>query len=129
VAGGWTKPAAVWRGQTYATLVCDQGDLLHTAFRVHPRLLYQTKPARDGRWSKPRVLANPPPGHKGYTIYYHRLFIDRDGALYLSFTFWEWNTQAKGRYPRALVVSEDAGKTWRLATASTFDRRTRRVEE
>ena len=126
IEGGWTKPAAVGRGQTYATLVCDRNDVLHTVYRIHPRLHYQHKVAAADKWSAARVLVNPPPGHKGYSIFYHRLFIDRAGALYLSFTFWETRTQNKGRYPRALAVSEDGGVTWRLATAQTFARRSAR---
>ena len=125
VAGGWTKPAAVGRGQTYATLICDKNDVLHTVYRIHPRLHCQHKAAAAGKWSAARVLVNPPPGHRGYSIFYHRLFIDRAGALYLSFTFWETRTKNKGHYPRALAVSEDGGVTWRLATAASFTRRTR----
>jgi len=126
IDAGWTKPARVSTGQTYATLICDKKDILHTVYRVHPRLHYQHKPAAGDRWSARRVLVNPPPGHRGYSIFYHRLFIDRAGALYLSFTFWETRTKSKGRYPRALAVSEDGGATWRLATAETFGRRARR---
>jgi hypothetical protein len=57
---------------------------------------------------------------RGYGIFYHRLFIDRAGALYLSFTF---NATKGGTYPRALAVSEDGGGTWRLADTETFRRR------
>jgi hypothetical protein len=123
IEGGWTKPAKVSSGQTYATLICDRRDVLHTVYRVHPRLYHQQKPAGARTWSKRRVMVNPPPGHQGYSIFYHRLFIDRAGALYLSFTFWETRTREKGRYPRALAVSEDGGATWRLATTEVFRRR------
>ena len=124
VAGGWTKPSPMSTGQTYATLLCDRRDRLHCVYRAHPRLLYQHKPAAGATWSKPIELVRAPKGHKGYTIFYHRLFIDRTGAMYLSFTFFEFKTAAQGRYPRALAVSEDAGKSWRLATTATFTRRT-----
>jgi hypothetical protein len=69
-----------------------------------------------GLWSKPRILADPPPGHSGYSVYYHRLFLDRQGALYLSFTFYDMQLKEKGLYPRALAVSLDHGRTWQLAT-------------
>jgi hypothetical protein len=78
--------------------------------------MYQHKPAQAMDWSDPVTLADPPPGHTGYSVYYHRLFIDRRDALYLSFTFYEMDTKDSGVYPRALAVSVDQGRTWRLAT-------------
>jgi len=123
ITGGWTKSAPMGGRQTYATLVCDGRNRLHSIYRVHPRLLYQHKPAAADAWSVPVVIAHAPKGHRGYTIFYHRVFIDRAGALYVSFTFYETRTTTKGRYPRALAISEDHGKTWRLATTATFLRR------
>lgn len=123
VAGGWQKPIVQSRKQTYATLVCDSAGGLHTVYREHPRLLYVHKPACAGKWFQPRELVRAPAGHKGYTIFYHRLFIDRNDALYLSFTFYEFHTGDKGRYPRALALSEDSGKTWRLATTAAMQAR------
>lgn len=126
IAGGWTKPAPMGGRQTYATLVCNGKNRLHSIYRVHPQLLYQHKPAAADAWSQPAVLAHPPKGHRGYSIFYHRLFVDRAGALYVSFTFYETRTTEKGRYPRALAISEDNGKSWRLTTTATFLRRSRR---
>ncbi|MFC1705928.1 BNR-4 repeat-containing protein [Planctomycetota bacterium] len=128
IEDGFSEPSPMAKGQTYATLICDGNDELHSVFRVHPRLLYQEKTASSDTWSKPKPLVRAPRGHKGYTIFYHRLFIDRAGALYLSFTFFEFNTTGKGRYPRALALSEDGGKTWRLATRESFVRRIRAHE-
>ena len=42
------------------------------------------------------------------------------GTLYLSFTFYEMNTKEMGQYPRTLVMSEDNGKSWRLATTAAM---------
>lgn len=123
VAEGWSEPVAQSQDQTYATLVCDSSGRLHTVYRKHPRLLYVHKPAGADRWSRPRELVCAPTGHKGYTIFYHRLFIDRKDALYLSFTFYEFHTRDKGRYPRALAVSEDGGTSWRLATTAALQGR------
>jgi BNR repeat-containing family member len=123
VEGGWTKPLPQGQRQTYATLVCDSKDQLHSIYRVHPRLMYQHKAAGANKWSSREVLVHPPKGHKGYSIFYHRLFIDRADALYLSFTFFENRPKNNGIYPRALAVSEDGGKSWSLATTDIFQRR------
>ncbi len=121
-ASGWTRPAEMFDGQTYATLVVDPGSRLHTVYRRHPRLLYGSR-GGDGPWDGPRVLVREPKGYRGYTIYYHRLFIDRAGALYLSFTFYEHRSGKKWRTPTVLAVSEDRGTRWRLASKETFLRR------
>jgi hypothetical protein len=125
IESGWTTPLPMSDKQTYATLICDKENRLHSVFRrwPGPHLCYQHKDAMAVRWSEPRIVVRPPPGHKGYGIFYHRMFIDRGGALYLSFTFFESDTGKKGQYPRALAVSEDGGKSWELATTETFRRR------
>ena len=119
----WTAPKEMYERQTYATLICDAQDRLHSIYRLHPRLIYQHKPASGAEWSAPATLSNPPHGHQGYSIYYHRFFIDRQDALYVSFTFYETRTGQEGRYPRALAVSEDHGQTWRLATTELLTQR------
>ena len=119
ITSRWTDPVSLGGRQTYATLICDAEDTLHTVFRIHPRLLQQSKSA--GReWSGKQALATAPKGHRGYTIFYHRLFIDQRGKPYLSFTFWEQDTRAEGRYPRVVITSDDGGETWELATTEVF---------
>jgi hypothetical protein len=124
VDAGWTAPSPLGRKATYAALVCDPADRLHLAYRRwesgRGMLAWQHKPAAGEAWADPRPVALPPEGMRGYGIFYHRLFIDRAGALYLSFTF---NATKGGTYPRALAVSEDGGGTWRLADTETFRRR------
>ena len=120
ITSGWTEPVLLGGRQTYATLICDDEDRLHTVFRIHPRLLYQRKPAGADTWSDKQALVTAPKGHRGYTIFYHRLFIDRRGKPYLSFTFWEQDTGDEGRYPRVVVTSDDGGETWELATTEGF---------
>jgi len=122
VDAGWTEPAPVGDRQTYAALVCAPDDRLHLAYRRwesgRAGLAWRHKPAGGDAWSEPQPVALPPEGMRGYGIFYHRLFVDRAGALYLSFTF---NATKGGTYPRALAVSED-GRTWRLADKETFRR-------
>jgi hypothetical protein len=124
---GWTEPAPIRKGQTYATLICDAQDRLHFLYRLMPQLRYEQKAAEADAWEGPStMMALPPEGLSlldGYAIYYHRLFIDRSGALYASFTFWEKQTNDAGRYPRALAISEDGGRTWQLVTTDVFKRR------
>ncbi|MEN6641422.1 MAG: BNR-4 repeat-containing protein [Armatimonadia bacterium] len=145
---GWTKPEPVlsagWKtdksdadgdgGQTYCSLVCDANDTLHIAFRQwrrnadehHPDQLYaalsvQSKP-KDGPWSPARPVVIPPV--PGYSIYYHKLTIDRQGRLYLSYSYWTdhpYQDDFPDRYHnRALVVSTDGGKSWKLALDEDF---------
>jgi hypothetical protein len=130
ISAGWSEPFVMEGRQTYATLICDSDNRLHCIYRIHPRLIYQNKPAISESWSEPFVLVNPPRGHKGYSIFYHRFFIDRKSALYLSYTFYEQRTGKEGRYPRTLVVSEDNGKNWRKVTTYSFlDRMTQTNKE
>jgi hypothetical protein len=127
--GGWTKAEPVGEGlrQTYVGLVCGADDTLHLVFRMwrsgvdpfplshHATLAYQRK--RPGRpWEAPRVLVVA--AFSEYSIFYHRLTIDRAGGLFLSYdywsTFWFYRTDHDGRR-RALLTSPDGGDTWKLA--------------
>lgn len=143
--GGWTKPVPVLSagvvdaknpppgraGQTYISLVCDDQDTLHIAYRQwrqdvdahHPGQIYaalsvQSKP--DGRdWGPARPLVIPPV--PGYSIYYHKLTVDRAGRLYLSYSYWADDETYQSDFPdryhfRAVLTSADHGKTWRLLT-------------
>ena len=120
VDAGWTEPAPLGRKATYAALVCGPDDRLHLAYRQwqsgRGMLAWQHKPVAGDAWAESQAVALPPEGTRGYGIFYHRLFIDRAGTLYLSFTF---NATKGGTYPRVLTVSDD-GRTWRLADTETF---------
>ncbi|MBM3878713.1 MAG: hypothetical protein FJ387_03200 [Verrucomicrobia bacterium] len=126
---GWTdaSPAGEGLGQTYIGLVCGPDDTLHSVFRMwrsgvepfpassHATLAYQRK--RPGQpWEAPRVLIVAP--FSEYSIFYHRLTIDRHGRLFLSYdywsTFWFYRNDHFGRR-RALLMSPDGGETWKLA--------------
>jgi hypothetical protein len=126
---GWTEAVLTGEGlpQTYIGLVCGPDDTLHAVFRLwqhgkepfpashHATLAYQRK--RPGKpWEAPRVLIVPP--FSEYSVYYHRLTIDRAGRLFLSYdswsTYWFYRTDHAGRR-RALLMSPDGGETWKLA--------------
>ncbi len=126
--GGWTKaePVGANLPQTYIGLVCGKDDTLHLVFRywrhgvepfplaTHATLAYQRK--RPGQpWEPPRVLIVAP--FSEYSIFYHRLTIDRKGRLFLSYDYWStyWfyrNDHVGSR--RALMMSADGGETWKL---------------
>ncbi len=121
--------------QTYISLVCDQNDTLHTAFRqwragvdpyfggaLYAALSVQHKP-RDGPWSDARPIVVP--AVPGYSIYYHKLTVDRLGALYLSYSYWTSDTTYQDQFPDryhhcAVVVSRDGGQRWKLAETADF---------
>jgi hypothetical protein len=132
--GGWTAPIPVGENlrQTYIGLVCDPDDTLHLVFRLwredfHPASYCATLSHMSKRpgepWSEPRVLVVAP--FTEYSIYYHRLTIDRRGRLFLSYdywsTFWFYRTDHNERR-RALIMSPDGGQTWQLATQDDFAR-------
>ena len=122
----------MWKGvrQTYVGLVCDPEDTLHLAYRLwwegvkpfpassYATLSHQRKPS-GGPWEEPRTLIVPP--FSEYSIYYHRLTIDRRGRLFLSYNYWStyWFYRSDHRGDRrALLVSEDRGENWKLAETS-----------
>ncbi|MGD8240286.1 MAG: sialidase family protein, partial [Armatimonadota bacterium] len=146
---GWTEPVEVLsagyvddttdedgRGrQTYISLVCDGQDTLHIAFRQwrrgvdehHPGKNYaalsvQSKP-KDGPWGPARPLVIPPVA--GYSIFYHKLTVDRRGRLFLSYNHWTSDETYQNDFPdryhhRAVLVSKDGGKSWKLAETGDF---------
>ncbi len=113
--------------QTYIGLVCGPDDTLHLACRLwkqgqepfpaasYGTLAYVRKPAGKP-WETPRVLIVPP--FSEYSVYYHRLTLDRGGRLYLSYdyysTYWFYRMDHAGSR-RALLNSPDGGHTWRMA--------------
>jgi hypothetical protein len=83
-------------------------------------LAYQRKP-KGKPWEPPRVLILPP--FSEYSVYYHRLTIDRRGRLFLSYdywsTYWLYRNDHFGNW-RALMMSPDGGTTWKLAGSEDF---------
>ncbi|WP_197231576.1 BNR-4 repeat-containing protein [Novipirellula artificiosorum] len=128
---GWTDPVTVGDGrQTYVGLVCGADDTLHLVFRMwrqgeqphpashHATLAYQRKPPGQP-WEAPRVLIVAP--FSEYSIFYHRLTIDRKGRLFLSYdywsTYWFYRTDHQGDR-RAVIMSPNRGTTWKLVETS-----------
>jgi hypothetical protein len=127
--GGWTEAEDIGPGlrQTYVGLVCDSQDTLHVVFRLwqnnpdifpagHYAALTHMSKRPDEPWSAPQPLVVA--AFSEYSIFYHRLTVDRTGDLFLSYdywsTFWFYRTDHVGSR-RALLTSPDGGKTWKLA--------------
>lgn len=138
VHGGWTKAEPVMKAensrstQTYIGLVAGPDNTLHLVFRLwrynteyfpygyFASLAYMSKKP-DEPWSKPRLLVVAPLCN--YSVYYHRLTIDRKGRLFLSYdywsTYWFYRTERRGSQ-RALLMSSDGGVNWKLADNEDF---------
>lgn len=125
---GWTEPREAWPDarQTYIGFVCDPEDTLHSAFRLwwngtsyfpagnYATLAHQQRPP-GGAWQEPRVLVVPP--FSEYSVFYHRLTIDRIGRLFLSYDYFSTYWFYRNDHPdsrRSLMMSPDRGNTWKL---------------
>jgi hypothetical protein len=83
-------------------------------------LAYQKKPP-GGPWQPPRILVVSP--FSEYSVFYHRLTIDRLGRLFLSYdywsTYWFYRNDHRGSR-RSLLMSEDGGESWKLVDEEDF---------
>lgn len=134
--GGWTESIRTSEEnlrQTYVGLVCDDEDNLHLVFRLWrvgeehlggatwAALAHQRKPA-DGEWEAPQILVAPP--MPDYSIYYHRLTVDRNGDLHVNYDYWStswfyrndaFGPGGPGRgWGRSILTSPDSGETWKF---------------
>ncbi|MBN2296827.1 MAG: BNR-4 repeat-containing protein [Pirellulales bacterium] len=133
-AGGWTKAVTLGKDlrQTYIGLVCTPNDSLHAAFRlwgrneepfplsIHARLAYQCKPV-DGEWGPAKKLVVA--AFSEYSVFYHRLTIDRRGRLFLSYRYWSTHwfyRNDRFHDERRLLMSGDGGETWRFVKEDDF---------
>lgn len=132
--GGWTEAEDVGAGlrQTYIGMVCDHDNALHLVFRLwlndnkyfpagyYANLAYMRK-LEGKKWSDAQPLVVAP--FSEYSIFYHRLTIDRKGTLFLSYdywsTFWFYRTDHRGNR-RSLLMSPDRGNTWKLTPSIEF---------
>jgi hypothetical protein len=126
---GFTEPQYISRGeQTYIGLVCGPDDTLYTAFRLwqrgmapfpnsHFATLALQRKVSAGTWEEPEVLIIPP--FSEYSIFYHRLTVDRRGRLFLSYDYWSthwfYRIDHFGRR-RVTIFSSDGGRTWKFLT-------------
>lgn len=153
----WTPPVPI--GSTgfdaasvyaYVALVCDRKDTLHVVTRqwnskaMNP-LVYFRKP-KGGDWTEPQPLIIP--AHLSYSIYYHRLNLDRNDRLFVSYWYYADNLlpeeyqayvakwpdeplKPQGKIgPRtmysirkhdpAILFSADGGNSWTLALTGDF---------
>ena len=81
----------------------------------HATLAYQREPPGNP-WEAPNVLIVPP--FSEYSVFYHRLTINRGGRLLLSYQYWSTHWFYRTEHwcnRRALLVSPDGGETWKLA--------------
>ncbi len=127
--GGWTEAQSLGEGlrQTYVGLVCGTNDTLHLVYRlwcddqkpypqaVFAQLTHQRKPSGKP-WEPPRPLVIPP--FSEYSVFYHRLNIDRDGRIFICYdywsTFWFYRNDQPDNH-RATIFSSDGGRSWKLA--------------
>jgi hypothetical protein len=133
---GWSKAEVVAKGQsqTYIGLVCGPDDTLHLVFRLwrsevepfpashYATLAYQRKPPGKP-WEPPRVLIVPP--FSEYSVYYHRLSIDRIGRLFLSYDYWSTHWFYRNDHHgnrRAMMMSPDGGNRWKLVQTADLSR-------
>ncbi len=132
--GGWTPPELTGENlpETYIGLVCGPDDTLHMVCRFwrrgvepfplshHATLVHQRKPPGKP-WQSPEVLIVPP--FSEYSVFYHRLTIDRLGRLFISYdyftTHWFYRTDRRITR-RSLMMSPDAGRTWKLVGEEDF---------
>ncbi len=127
-AGGWSEPLTAGEklNQTYIGMVCTADGTLHVVYRLwqwgepfpnssHATLAYQCKRPGQG-WEPPRILVRA--AFSEYSVFYHRLTIDREGRLFISYDYWSthWfyrNDHVGNR--RAVLMSPDGGESWKLA--------------
>lgn len=151
ILDGWSKPEVACvnglknkgrgereRGaQTYVGLVCGKDDTLYSAFRQDFRNVDGPFPDYNDRyralsvqrkkpgqaWEAPVPVVIPP--LPGYSIYYHKLTVDREGRIFLFFTYRPGNSIYRSEMPEtgnyaALLMSADGGDSWRLVENGDF---------
>ena len=106
---------------TSSSVIYKQDTYNHHHNNYYMALAYQRK-AADGPWEDAVQLIFPPIPR--YSIYYHKLAIDRAGNLYLSYNYYSTQElyesyQERYRYT-SMLFSNDGGNTWSLARTLHF---------
>ena len=156
---GWTAAQSVSPADTgtYVSLVCDANDNLHMAYRrggpyddEFACLGYTRKKPGQNYWEPTFALVNTYEVSDGitYTVYYHKLNIDRQNRLFLNYTIYKsirseaeynayvnkwpedplvaWNIYSPYGYNNqtphdpVILVSDDEGNSWRVALTTDF---------
>lgn len=111
----WSAPEWLGPGSTYPSLVADEEDTLHLAYREKGdrwQLRYRRRPAGES-WSPPRALVESPT--PGYNHFMQSLSAVPGGPLHLTFQFHHTDTgdiaDCRGR-GAAHLESSDGGSTW-----------------
>ena len=128
-AAEWTaaKPVGNERGgMTYIGAICDRENRLHLIHRQYQtdrdhfrfgfcsELVEWTKDADADAWSGKRVLFRPT--FTDYSVFYHRLSIDRQANFFMSLVYWStyWFYRHDFESRRVVVTSKDSGRSWYL---------------
>lgn len=130
----WSKPISISElGQTYVGAVLDAKDGIHLFCRTwrngkaYPgifdaSLFFQRTRGSSHIWEEQQPFALP--ALPGYTVYYHRLTVDRHGKLYLSMDYWPtWSVYRESYRDSAertskgtnrVIFTSGDGKQWDL---------------
>jgi hypothetical protein len=133
---GWAQHGTERGRQCYLSFVCSADDSLHTVFRqwimgTQPwfkethfgALSHHTKSPGMPWDAHTQILVVPPVD--GYVIHDQNLAIDRRGRLFVSYSYRSdqglYYDSMPGYYHfKAVLMSPDGGKNWRLATTDDF---------
>jgi hypothetical protein len=83
-------------------------------YGFYSELVTRSKDAKADSWGKQRVLFRP--AFSDYSVFYHRLSIDRNGDFFMSLVYWStyWFYRHDFESRRMVVTSRDNGATWFL---------------
>ncbi len=137
----WSTPVNISKlGQTYIGAVMDLQGRIHLVCRVwragedfkgkFEAALYYQRMNADGHWNEQVPMALPP--LPGYSIYYHRVMMDRRGSMLVSFGYWSTWSAYRESYRdapsvrnlanfRMVLVSSDGGH-WNTLTGDALEK-------
>ena len=144
-SSAWTPPVEFSNKfniqETYVGLVIDKADTLHLVSRMVDddgySLHYMHKSRNDESWSDRGKLVVPAPRH--YSVWYHKLTIDRSSRLFLAYFYYSANltneeleaysqkwpkenviaTETNAHDP-VILISNDGGNSWEITTTPNF---------
>jgi len=146
----WTRPVNVIKSgyktrktdkdgdgkQTYLSMVCAPDGTVHVVSRQvrqgvdghfnrkgYDALVHTSLKPGETAWSAPHLIVVPPQG--GYSQYYQKLTVDQLGRLFVSCSYFSRRDPPATRpfrrfHHRMVLISEDAGATWRFAATADF---------